>query len=129
GAGWSDGGEIRAKTDVAPGQAPGQSAAQRHQWPSVSRPTLATEAYTRAAMLDARVINLVQRSWAQVAPISDAAATLFYDRLFTLDPTLRALFKDDLREQKKKLMQTLRVAVDGLRNPVELIPVLESLGE
>jgi hemoglobin-like flavoprotein len=78
--------------------------------------------------LDAHTITLVQSSWARVAPIADAAATLFYDRLFALDPSVKALFKGDMREQKKKLMQTLSVAVDGLRNPAKLVPVLENLG-
>ncbi len=75
-----------------------------------------------------RTMELVQRSWAQVLPISDAAASLFYDRLFELDPSLRSLFKSDLAQQKKKLMQTLGIAVDGLNNPQRLIPVLEQLG-
>ncbi|WP_428261392.1 globin family protein [Haliangium sp.] len=78
--------------------------------------------------IDAHTIHLVQTSWARVLPISDAAAALFYDRLFELDPSLRALFKNDMRAQKKKLMQTLGVAVDGLRTPNKLVPVLEALG-
>jgi hemoglobin-like flavoprotein len=75
-----------------------------------------------------RTVELVQRSWAQVMPISDAAASLFYDRLFELDPSVRPLFKSDMAQQKKKLMQTLSIAVDGLSNPTKLIPVLEQLG-
>jgi hemoglobin-like flavoprotein len=78
--------------------------------------------------VSARTIALVQRSWAKVMPISDAAAALFYDRLFELDPSVRALFKSDLGEQKKKLMQTLSVAVDGLTNLPRLVPVLQDLG-
>jgi hemoglobin-like flavoprotein len=78
--------------------------------------------------LPARTIELVQASWASVLPIADVAATLFYDRLFELDPSLRALFKSDLGEQKKKLMLTLGVAVDGLRTPAKLVPVLQTLG-
>jgi hemoglobin-like flavoprotein len=73
--------------------------------------------------------ELVQNSWKQVEPIADAAATLFYARLFTLDPTLRALFpSSDLTEQKRKLMLTLTVAVRGLDNPDKLVPALEALG-
>ncbi|WP_437653981.1 globin family protein [Sorangium sp. So ce1182] len=75
-----------------------------------------------------RTIELVQWSWAKVMPISDAAAALFYERLFTLDPAVRPLFKNDIAEQKKKLMQTLAVAVDGLNNLPKLVPVLQSLG-
>ena len=36
---------------------------------------------------------LLKTSWAMVAPIGDTAATLFYEKLFTLDPSLRRLFK------------------------------------
>jgi hemoglobin-like flavoprotein len=78
--------------------------------------------------LSPRTVELVQRSWAQVFPISDAAASLFYDRLFEMDPAVRSLFKSDMGQQKKKLMQTLSVAVDGLTHPQRLIPVLEQLG-
>ncbi|MGK3997161.1 globin domain-containing protein [Sorangium sp. So ce1024] len=79
-------------------------------------------------LISQRTIDLVQRSWAKVMPISDAAAALFYDRLFTLDPSVRPLFKNDMNEQKKKLMQTLAVAVDGLNNLPKLVPVLQALG-
>ena len=78
--------------------------------------------------LSPRTVELVQRTWSQVMPISDAAAGLFYDRLFEMEPSVRPLFKSDMAQQKKKLMQTLSVAVDGLSNPQRLIPVLEQLG-
>jgi hemoglobin-like flavoprotein len=78
--------------------------------------------------LSPHTVELVQRSWAQVMPISDAAASLFYDRLFELDPSVRPLFKSDMAQQKKKLMQMLNMAVDGLSNPSRLVPVLEQLG-
>ncbi|WP_437571380.1 globin family protein [Sorangium sp. So ce542] len=80
------------------------------------------------APISQRTIELVQRSWAKVMPISDAASALFYDRLFELDPSVRPLFKNDMAEQKKKLMQTLAVAVDGLNNLGRLVPVLQALG-
>ncbi len=46
----------------------------------------------------------VRVSFAQVVPIADQAAILFYDRLFTLDPSLRALFPADLTAQRRNLM-------------------------
>jgi hemoglobin-like flavoprotein len=71
----------------------------------------------------------VQDTWAQVVPIADTAAELFYGRLFELDPALQRLFHTtDMKEQRKKLMQTLGVAVSGLDRPVQLTPVLEDLG-
>ncbi len=80
------------------------------------------------AQLSSETVRLVQTSWAGVLPISDAAASLFYDRLFALDPSTRPLFSKDLTDQKKKLMQTLNVAVNGLGDVVKLVPVLEQLG-
>ena len=72
--------------------------------------------------------TLVQESFARLAPLTEAAAELFYGRLFELEPSLRALFKDDLRRQGRKLMQTLAVAVLGLDYFERLEPVLEDLG-
>ncbi|HEV2667556.1 MAG TPA: globin domain-containing protein, partial [Blastocatellia bacterium] len=71
---------------------------------------------------------LVQTSFAQVRPIADAAAALFYRRLFELDPTLRPLFKGPIEEQGRKLMDALRLAVKGLDRPEALLPVLADLG-
>lgn len=72
--------------------------------------------------------NLVQTSFQKVVPIADTAARLFYDRLFTLDPDLRLLFRGDMREQGRKLMQMLAVAVKGLDRLDELVPAVQALG-
>ncbi|MBI1313197.1 hemin receptor [bacterium] len=74
-------------------------------------------------------VSLVQASWAAVAPIADQAADLFYGRLFELDPSLRALFPDEMAEQKKKLMQTLAFAVNGLTDVGEIVPAVKALGQ
>jgi len=79
-------------------------------------------------MLTSQQINLVQRSWSQVLPIADTAASLFYGRLFELDPSLRALFTTDLKEQGKKLMHMINLAVRGLDDPDKLIPAVRDLG-
>lgn len=73
-------------------------------------------------------ITLVQSSWELVKPISDQAATLFYGRLFELDPSLKPLFKGDISEQGKKLMQTLGVAVSSLTKLETILPVVQDLG-
>lgn len=74
-------------------------------------------------------IALVQRTWEQVVPIADTAAQLFYDRLFELDPSLRAMFAhSDMTEQRKKLMQMITVAVRGLGRLDELLPAVQALG-
>ena len=61
-------------------------------------------------------VKLVQQSFSKVAPISDQAAVLFYDRLFEVAPSVRAMFPDDMTEQRKKLMGMLAVVVNGLAN-------------
>ena len=73
-------------------------------------------------------VKLVQQSFAQVAPIADEAADLFYDRLFESAPGVRPLFPDDMAEQKKKLMQMLATAVANLHRVDEILPALEDLG-
>ncbi len=73
-------------------------------------------------------VTLVKNSWEQVKPISDQAAELFYGRLFELDPTLRPLFKGDMKEQGKKLMSTITLAVTSLDRLEDIVPALENLG-
>ncbi|MCG8650530.1 MAG: globin domain-containing protein [Pirellulales bacterium] len=73
-------------------------------------------------------IELVQSSWQHVKPISEQAAELFYGRLFTLDPSLRPLFKGDMKEQGRKLMATLNLAVTSLTKLETILPAVRDLG-
>jgi hemoglobin-like flavoprotein len=70
----------------------------------------------------------VRESWEKVDPIGEIAAALFYGRLFELDPSLRHLFRGDMAEQGRKLMQTLGMVVRGLDRLDDLLPALEVLG-
>ena len=72
-------------------------------------------------------VKLVQQSFAKVAPISETAAVLFYDRLFEIAPQVRAMFPADMTEQRKKLMATLAVVVNGLSNLESVLPAASSL--
>ena len=60
--------------------------------------------------MDLEKIALVQESWNKVVPIADEAAALFYEELFTLDPSLKALFKSDMKAQGRKLTSMLATA-------------------
>jgi hemoglobin-like flavoprotein len=73
-------------------------------------------------------ISLVQESWKKVVPIKDAAAELFYGKLFELDPNLRGLFKGDMNEQGRKLMAMIGAAINGLTRLDELVPTVQNLG-
>jgi hemoglobin-like flavoprotein len=72
--------------------------------------------------------TLVQDSFSTIVPIADDAAALFYRRLFELDPSLERMFRGNMAEQRKKLMQMLTAAVKGLDRLDQLVPVVEQLG-
>jgi len=78
--------------------------------------------------MDHKKIELVQASWKKVLTVGDAAAQLFYTRLFTLDPSLRPMFKGEMGEQGRKLMGMISVAVNGLSRIETLVPAIETLG-
>ena len=73
-------------------------------------------------------IRLVQESFKKVVPIAGAAATLFYGRLFDLDPALESLFKGDMVEQGRKLMQMIGMAVVSLDRLEQVLPAVSALG-
>ena len=73
--------------------------------------------------------ELLKTTWAKVIPISDVAAGLFYERLFILDPSLQRLFRNaDMKEQRRKLVQTLNAVINSVDDLPSLIPTLEILG-
>lgn len=73
-------------------------------------------------------IELVKSSWEQVKPISEQAAELFYGRLFDLDENLEPLFKGDMKEQGRKLMTMITMAVNGLTSLETIVPAVQELG-
>ncbi len=74
-------------------------------------------------------VSLVQRSFSKVVPIADQAAVLFYDRLFDIAPQVKAMFPADMTEQRKKLMATLAVVVNGLSNLESILPAASALAQ
>lgn len=79
-------------------------------------------------MLSENQIKLVSDSWQQVLPISEQAAELFYNRLFELDPSLRPLFKDDIKVQGERLMNMINVAVNALNKLDDVVPAIQAMG-
>jgi hemoglobin-like flavoprotein len=75
-----------------------------------------------------REIALVQASWRQVQPLAEPAAAMFYARLFELDPSLTRLFKGDMKEQGRKVMAMIGVAVDALSRLESVVPAVRALG-
>jgi hemoglobin-like flavoprotein len=72
--------------------------------------------------------NLVRTSFSRAERMADVVGLIFYKRLFELDPKLRSLFQNNIQEQSKKLMTTLKMVVDGLDYSNELVASIRSLG-
>ncbi len=71
----------------------------------------------------------LRETWARVVPIADAAAAMFYERLFEIDPTTRPLFKPErMPEQRRKLVRALAAVVGGLDDLGTILPAVEDLG-
>jgi len=70
----------------------------------------------------------VRSTFAKVERIPEIVGLVFYRRLFELDPTLRRLFRNNIQEQSRKLVSTLKMAVDCLEQPREVQAALQALG-
>ena len=73
-------------------------------------------------------IDLVQKTWRQVQLVGDTAAELFYGKLFSLDASLRPLFKNDLKDQGRNLTAMISVAVHWLGRPEKILLAVQQLG-
>ena len=72
-------------------------------------------------------IQCVRSSFATLAAIQRKAASLFYGRLFELEPDLRPLFKG-MTAPGARIMTTLRDVVGALDQLDRVLPVLRELG-
>lgn len=79
-------------------------------------------------MFTDREIELVRKTWELAAVDPDAVAALFYGRLFETAPEVKPLFRSDMQEQGRKLMQMIGVAVDDMDRVEQIVPALQQLG-
>jgi len=79
--------------------------------------------------MNAQQIEIVQRTFSLAAPMADEIADRFYQRLFELDPSLRPLFRGEIKQQGAKLMTVLALAVRGLDRPETILEPVRRLGE
>lgn len=74
-------------------------------------------------------IALLRDSWTKVEPVADMAAALFYDRLFTIAPEVRPMFKStDMKRQHRMLTDMLTTVVRDVDDPDALAPSIAALG-
>lgn len=73
--------------------------------------------------------QIVTESFPLIREIAIPVSLLFYGRLFDLDPSLRPLFKIDMKEQSQKLVAMLDSIVSSLDDWEKIVPVLRELGQ
>jgi hemoglobin-like flavoprotein len=71
--------------------------------------------------------HIIKLTFAQVMRDRDRVGRMFYDRLFSIAPEVKPLFRGDIAEQSRKLMDTLALAVGMLRDMPTLVITLEGL--
>ena len=74
-------------------------------------------------------VDLIRDSFVQMLVEPERTARLFYDRLFELAPETRLLFKNDMAEQGRQLVEALARIVTGLSRLEAMLPVLRQLAE
>jgi hemoglobin-like flavoprotein len=72
-------------------------------------------------------IELLRESFMHVLFAQEEAATVFYDRLFALEPETRTLFRDDLASQGRLLIGAIAKIITGLSRPIDMLPELHAL--
>ncbi|MDJ0572252.1 MAG: globin domain-containing protein, partial [Pleurocapsa sp. MO_192.B19] len=74
-------------------------------------------------------VELLEQSFEAIKPKADEFVNSFYKNLFTANPEAALLFKTtNMAEQKKKLLNSLVLVVENLRNPDVLENSLRGLG-
>ena len=74
-------------------------------------------------------VDLLEGSFAAVAPQGDRLVEVFYRNLFEDYPSVVTLFEQvEMADQKKKLLASLKLVVDNLRRPETLQSALKEMG-
>lgn len=82
-----------------------------------------------ARQKDALDIDLLETSFAMLAPHGEKLVERFYEKLFSSYPTLKPMFEGTTdRAQQKKLLGALVLVVNNLRKPEVLQKALQDLG-
>ena len=74
-------------------------------------------------------VEILESSFEKIKPQANEFVDSFYDNLFTANPEAKPLFANtDMAGQKKKLLGSLVLVVENLRNPEALSDALKGLG-
>lgn len=70
-------------------------------------------------------LRLLQRSFAQIEPRAEEFGTMFYDRLFTIAPEMKPLFRTDIKAQQSKFMKVIGEVVKLYLRAMISLPVTQ----
>jgi hemoglobin-like flavoprotein len=73
-------------------------------------------------------IQHLQQNFVKLLSVSDQAGRIFYQRLFELDPSTKPLFKADMQEMTRQLMQTVGMIVTGVSTPHQIMGLVAEHG-
>ena len=74
-------------------------------------------------------IELIENSWKFIVQNRSESGTIFYTRLFQINPELRSLFKEDIESQAQKLVALITFIVHKLNNIDDVLADVKALGE
>ena len=66
-------------------------------------------------------IELVESSWEYILLNTNDAGAIFYDRLFSIEPSLKPLFKENIKVQSQKLISMITFVVHKLSNLQDVV--------
>lgn len=74
-------------------------------------------------------IQLVQSSWSDVISGNESAGEYFYEILFTLDPSLKSLFNEDIKTQARKFVSMITFISFKLNDFEAVLAEAKALGK
>ena len=77
--------------------------------------------------MNAQQVALVQQSFEKAAGLGEKVAEIFYAELFAIDPSLRKMFKGNMKEQHRKLLSALALVIRSLHAPEKIIGAAQKL--
>lgn len=79
--------------------------------------------------LDKALVARLRATYERVRVSDVRLATIFYDKLFTVAPNLRPMFKGDVELQRHKLIQAMDAVVMNFEDPEANSAMLAALGQ
>lgn len=72
--------------------------------------------------------QLINETYVSIARQEYSTGEIFYDHLFALDPNLKPLFRNDMREMRLKFVQMIGTVVSGLELGENINREIQQLG-